>query len=109
MSSGNSFIAKRGDTSPALLYTMNPQPTTMTGATVVFNLSRLSDNVLVINRATADWIDANGIFKLRYQWGTGDLVDGQFKGEFEVTYADATIGSWPNKGFIPVNIGEDLA
>jgi hypothetical protein len=100
------FQIKRRDTSPALLYRISPAPSSLAGASIIFNLKNASGTV-VINRAAADNTDSD---ILRYQWQAGDTdTVGQFQGEFEITYADGTVGTWPNRGFIPVVIYDDIA
>ena len=102
------FITKRGDTSPALLYRLpvgNCYPVfNFMGATVVFNM-RLGDTV-VINRAAANFEDDR---TLLYEWNDQDVAqEGRFEAEFEVTYSDGTVETFPKDGFIVVLIGEDI-
>lgn len=101
----SAFQIKQGDTSPSLLYNLSPAPSTLVGATVVFNMKQGS--TVVINRASAVIVSAS---QLRYDWDAGDTdTVGSFLGEFEITYADGSVGTWPNRGFIPINVYEDIA
>lgn len=98
------FYIKQGDTSPALLYSLSPAPSTLVGATIVFSMRK--NGTVYIDEASADYTDTS---VLRYQWQAGDTDEvGVYEAEFQVTYADGTIGSWPNVGYIPVSIGDDI-
>ncbi len=105
--SNEPFTIKTGDTSPSLLYVLDPAPSTLAGATVVFNMKDDACNV-IINRASA-YVETESPPTLGYDFTALQTANsGTFFGEFEVTYADASIGTWPNKGFIPIAIGEDI-
>ena len=102
------FFIKRGDTSPSLQYTLSPT-TDLTGATVVFNMSTANRSSVKVSRQTAVVVDAaNGI--VRYDWQSADTdTAGDFLGEFEVTYADTKVETFPNSDDIDISIGKDIA
>lgn len=94
---------KRNDTSPALLWRV-PFDINSIGSTVVFSM-RSGSNV-VVNRGPALFHDAR---TLRYDWELADTADiGCFDAEFEVTYSDGSVETFPNKGYITVKIEEDI-
>lgn len=102
------FFLKRGDTSPAIRFALTPD-VDLTGATVVFTMvgPGLSGST-VVDREAAAIVQANpGI--VQYDWQAGDTsTAGKFFAEFEVTYADNTVETYPNIDHITVRIFEDL-
>ena len=98
---------KRNDTSPFLRATL-ASANSLVGATVVFNMQDQSGTVIV-NRASAVILDATAKV-IEYRWSAGDTATaGQFTGEFEVTYTDGKVETFPNEGFIPITIERDIA
>jgi hypothetical protein len=68
------------------------------GAVIVYLIN--ADAVIV----TAD----QGL--VRYDWDAADTnAIGSFQAEFEVTYADTTVETFPNDGYIRVEIISDIA
>ena len=103
------FIIKRGDTSPSLLYALSPTSINLTGATVVFNMKEDGAETNIVNRAVAAVETPTGTPTLRYDWiPANTAVPGTYLGEFEVRYVDGSIETFPNKGFILIEVGEDL-
>lgn len=48
--------------------------------------------------------------KVRYNWSASDTASvGTYEGEFEVTFADSTIETFPNSGFFSIIVTDDLA
>lgn len=105
------FSIKEGDTSPAILYTLSPGDISLVGASVVFNMADRRGN-LKVNRGAAtitDDGDSSDTPTVRYAWQSADTdASGVYFAEFEVTYSDGTIETFPNGGFITINIAEDL-
>ncbi|MBC7282582.1 hypothetical protein [Hoeflea sp.] len=104
------FSIKKGDTSPAILAELTPQDVDITGATgVVFNMWDRSTKTVKINRAAASLVTASGPASVSYAWALADTdTDGWFEAEFEVTRADGTVETFPNDGYISVNITRDI-
>ena len=105
------FYIKQGDTAPALRATLkdpNGTAVDITGATVKFTL-RSPAGVVVVNEAAVTIVTADaGI--VEYAWQTGDTANvGYNSGEFEVTYSDGTIETFPNFGNFTVLISKQLA
>ena len=101
------FHIKRGDTSPALVYKLFPD-VNLTGATVVFNM-RKRGAANTVNRGAASVVGAAVNGTVSYAWATGNTaVADQYEAEFEVTHADLTVETYPNNGFITVQIKDDL-
>lgn len=103
------FTIKQGDTSPAIEATLKDRDgnaVNLTGASVQFHLS---------TTAYKNVIDAAGTLvnasegRVKYEWQPDDTgQQGDFFAEFEVTYADNTIETFPNDGYISVEIKRQL-
>jgi hypothetical protein len=109
------FSIKRGDRKPALratLSTRNADGTTsavnLTGATVEFRLKAPGARSAKVAAAAAVENAAGGI--VRYDWGSGDTDTARpdFRAEFRVTFADSTTETFPGRGYLTVEISEDL-
>ncbi len=105
------FNIKQNDTSPAIQYALTPVSVVLTGATVVFNMkARGSNTVPVISRAAASIVTATGTPTVKYDWQEGDTaLFGNYVAEFEVTYLDGTVETFPNDSWIDVSIYPDIA
>ena len=103
----NVFQIKRGDTSPAIEYVLLPESVVLTGASVQFQM-RVRKGATVVD-APAEIATAVGTPTVRYWWEPEDTAQaGRFEAEFRVTYNDGKVETFPNIGFIPVVIGEDV-
>lgn len=99
------FYIKRNDTSPGLEYTLSPA-TVLTGATVRFHMFA-SNGVEKVDAAATIEDAVNGI--VRYGWVAADVDTlGTFNAEFEVTFADGTITTYPNTKHLVILITPDL-
>lgn len=104
------FYLKEGDTAPSMLYALDPASTVLTGATVRFNMRAKDTGAVKINRAAATIVTETGTPTVRYDWiGADTDTAGFYDAEFEVTYAGGAVETFPNNGYIRVNIGEDIA
>ena len=101
------FLIKRGDTSPAIRYALEPATVVLTGATVRFQMRARNGAVLMDVAALV--VTATGTPTVEYSWQAGDTATaGLYEAEFRVTYADGKIETFPNDGFIPVRVTEDV-
>lgn len=99
------FYIKQGDTSPALQVSLRSQtnsPVVLVGASVMFHMGtengkfEFSKPATIVN-------STSGIVK--YDWAAGDTSNtGIHFGEFEVTYSDNTIETFPNNDNIKIKI-----
>lgn len=104
------FSLKQDDTAPALRFRLFPRSVDLTGATVIFNMKSRDDGTVKVNRASAEIVSATGQPEVQYEWSAGDTdTVGSFHGEFEVTYADGSVETFPSGEFIRIKIGEDIA
>lgn len=95
------FLVKAGDSLPIPEGTLrggDGNPINGSGATVRFHMRPLGASSWTID-APAVWTDqAGGV--AHYSWQPGDTDDaGTYEFEFQVTFSDATILSFPNEGY----------
>ena len=104
------FYVKQNDTSPAMLATLqdaNGAAVGIVGASVRFHMRTIGSSQVKVD-ATAVIVDAEG-GEVRYDWLAADTdTIGSYQAEFEVTYADASIETFPNDGYIRVEIIDDI-
>lgn len=104
------FYVKHNDTSPAMLATLQDaegNAVNLTGATVRFHMRSVGGGNPVVDAAATVVTAASGI--VRYNWVAADTdTAGTYQAEFEVTYADASIETFPNDGYIVVQIIDDI-
>jgi hypothetical protein len=105
------FTIKRNDTSPSIVGTavrkLDNTVIPITGATVRFHMGRIGETRLV-DAAAAIFTDGSD-GKMKYDWQAADTIAiGNYKAEFEVTFADGSIETFPNGGYIDVQITPDL-
>lgn len=105
------FYIKKGDTSPSLLVDLTPSDTDITSATaVVFSMRPRSSTTPTVNRAAATIVTPTNPARLRYDWQAGNTAAaGIYEGEFEVTRADGSVETFPNDGYISIQITSDIA
>lgn len=102
-----SITLKKNDTKDNIKATLSNEsgPVDLTGATVRFLMSRRG--VLKVDRGAQVQDAANGIVWMVFEQGDTDEA-GLFQAEFEVTFPDARIETFPNDSFILINIISDL-
>ncbi len=101
------FTIKEGDTSPAIQYQLTlGTGQTLVGATATFKVASINGGALKIDSPAA--VDsAQNI--LSYQWIAGDTDSAAvYRAEFEVTYSDGKIETFPNSEYIQINVIPDL-
>lgn len=104
-----SFVIKQGDTSPSLRATLKDAELNaidLTGAVVIFHMKSVGGELKVSTQASI--LDqANGL--VQYIWTPSDTnTVGTYYIEFEVTYADGSVETFPNKGYQVVSIVKAL-
>lgn len=104
------FYIKQNDTGPAMLATLqdaNGNAINLVGASVRFHMRKMHGANPVIDAEATVVTAASGI--VRYNWLAADTATvGTYQAEFEVTYADASIETFPNGGYIDVQIIDDI-
>jgi hypothetical protein len=105
-----SFYVKQNDTSPSMLATLKDgygAAIDLTGSTVRFHMRLVGNETAMIDESAQIVEEDNGV--VRYIWQTGDTsVVGSYEAEFELTYVDGSIETFPNNGYIGVEITGDI-
>lgn len=103
------FSIKQNDTSPSLQATLKDSaqnPVDLTDAAVMFHMKSV-DGAVKVDRQMTITNASGGV--VQYDWQTGDTdTVGTYYVEFEVTYADASIETFPNNGNIAVSVVREL-
>jgi hypothetical protein len=103
------FQIKQNDTSPQIEAVLSDAAGTaidLNGAAVRFHMRR-AGGAVVIDAAATIVTAAAGL--VRYVWIAGDTATaGSYQAEFEVTYADGTIETFPNAANIQIDILADI-
>jgi transcriptional/translational regulatory protein YebC/TACO1 len=98
---------KRNDTKDNIKATLSNEsgPVDLTGATVRFLMSKRG--IVKVDRQAQIQDAVNGIVWMVFEQGDTD-ESGSFQAEFEVTFPDARVETFPNDSFILINIINDL-
>jgi hypothetical protein len=103
------FSIKQNDTSPSLLVTLQDgdgNTINVTSGTVRFHMVDLARSVKVDGAMTL--VNAS-IGLVRYDWQAADTdTAGTYYAEFEVTYADGSIETFPNTDSVAIVITPEL-
>jgi hypothetical protein len=103
------FNIKQNDTSPSLEATLKDAqlvPVNLVGSSVNLHMQSLG-GVIKINEAMSITDADNGV--VQYDWLTGDTdTVGTYYVEFQVTYADGSIETFPNNSNIAVSVVREL-
>ena len=105
------FYIKQNDTASFLTRDLKDAfgaPVNVTGATVVFSMRVKPAGSVKVDEQPCNLVTA-GIGRVRYEWVAlnTDTAD-EYEGEFQVTYANGKIQSFPNDGYIPVVVTDDI-
>ena len=104
------FWIRQGDTSPAyeaILKDDKGKAVDITGASVRFHMRARGGETKVATSATV--VDGPA-GKVSHGWSAEDTdTPGAFEAEFEVTYSDGTIETYPNRRYLEVRITAEIA
>jgi len=104
------FYVKQNDTSPDMLATLQDadgNAINLTAASVRFHMRPVGGGAIVVDQAATVVTALDGL--VRYNWIADDTdTVGSYQAEFEVTYADASIETFPNDGYIRVEIIDNI-
>lgn len=105
------FGIKQNDTAPnimGILKDENDEVIDISGASVRFHMSDYAGEEVMIDAEAAIEDAENGV--VYYDWQEGDTAEaGEFKAEFEVTYSDGKVETFPNEGYIIIAISEEVS
>jgi hypothetical protein len=105
------FYIKQGDDTPTLDVQLQDEagfPIDVTGATIVFYMRNKSTAAVKINGSAATIL--TGVRgEVRYSFSTSDTdTAAEYEAEFQVTFSGGTVGTFPNDGYITVQILDDI-
>lgn len=105
------FYIKQNDTSPAMLATLQDasgSAVNITGGSVRFHMRPVGSTTAKVSTTATIVTASTG--SVRYSWASGDTdTVGAYQAEFQVTYSDGKIETFPNDGYIAVEITDDIA
>ena len=105
------FTIKQNDTSPSIeaaLIDASGSPINLLNAGVSFHMRNMSNNVTVVDSAATIYNESGGI--VRYAFDSADTAKaGMYSCEFEVTYADSSVETFPSKRNIILSVESELA
>jgi hypothetical protein len=107
------FYIKQNDTASFLTRDLKDAfgaPVNVTGASVVFSMRVKPAGTIKVNAQTAV-IVTGGTGRVRYEWasdGSDTNTADEYEGEFQVSYANGKIQTFPNDGHIPIVITDDV-
>ncbi len=107
------FFIKRDDTSPRLVGTLvdeNGVKIDLTNAaSVKFFMVNPGDAANKVDGSAATILAPPTDGRVEYPWTTGDTdTDGDYDGEFEVTWNDASKTTFPNFRYMEITIKADI-
>lgn len=105
------FQIKRNDTAPSITATLTADGSavSITGATVKFLMRDSSGAVKVDASANNDEDGSGDTGEVSYDWTASDTdTAGFFLAEWEVTFSDGTVRTFPTPGFTQVIIWGDI-
>ena len=104
------FYIKQNDTVPSIRATLqngNGDPVDLINATVRFHMRAIGANNTTVDAAAVVVSAADGI--VQYNWIADDTdTIGSYQAEFEVTYHDSTVETFPNDGYVRIEIIDDI-
>jgi hypothetical protein len=107
------FYIKQNDTASFLTRDLKDAfgaPVNVTGAAIKFSMRVKPAGTMKVT--TQDGVIVNaGIGRIRYEWNSSDgdtNTADEYEGEFQVTYANGKIQTFPNDGHIPIVVTDDI-
>ena len=106
------FTIKQGDRLPEIYATLadaDGAPVDLTGASVRLHLASVSTGALTLD-AAASVLNPPTAGGVRYSWQDADTAaDDDLRGEFQVTFSDGRVETFPNDDYFSVSVVADLA
>jgi hypothetical protein len=104
------FFIKQNDTSPslrAILKDGDEIAINLTGATVRFHMRTVGGETAAVDADASIVTAESGI--VQYLWDAADTATvGSYQAEFEVTFSGGAVETFPNNGYIRVEITDDI-
>ena len=107
----STFYIKQGDTVPALEVFLKDAfgaPVNVTGATIKFSMRVKPAGAVKVSSQAASIVTA-GTGRVKYAWvaANTDTAD-EYEGEFEVTFSNGGIQTFPNDSHISIVVTDDV-
>lgn len=106
----SAFYIKQNDTVPSIRASLengSGNAVDLIDATVNFHMRTIGGTAVTTDAAATVVNAASGI--VQYDWLAADTdTIGSYQAEFEVTYPDGTVETFPNNGYIRVEIIDDI-
>lgn len=84
-------------------------PANLTGATMVFSMRVKPAGTVKISAVAASLVDAVvGLVRYTFTAANTDTAD-EFEGEFQATYSNGDVQTYPEDGYIPIVVTDDIA
>jgi hypothetical protein len=105
------FYIKQNDTVPSIradLFSGNGDPIDLIDASVRFRMRKTRGKTGLVDSNALVISETDGV--VQYDWAAEDTAEtGSCQAEFEVTYPDGTVETFPNNEYIHVQIIDDIA
>jgi hypothetical protein len=105
------FYIKQNDTSPKIQATLKDgdgDVINLTDAIVRFHMREIGETTTTTD-ASATVVSPATSGVVQYNWAADDTdTVGSYQAEFEVEYGDGSIETFPNNGYIRVEITDDI-
>jgi hypothetical protein len=105
------FYIKQNDTASFITRDLKDAfgaPVNVTGATVVFSMRVKPAGTVKVDAQGCTIVTA-GTGRVRYEWTAANTnTADEYEGEFQVTYANGKIQTFPNDGHIPIVVTDDI-
>ena len=103
---------KQGDTASIMKRTLVNafgSPVNLTGASLKFSMRVKPAGTVKVNGALATIANA-GLGEVQYSFSTDDTdTADEFESEWEVSFSDGSVQTFPNDGYTPVIVTDDIA
>lgn len=105
------FYIKQNDTRPTITATLidgDGSLASLTGATVSFKMRKVGETAATVDSSASVTSTTNA--EVTYTWSSSDTATvGSYEGEFQVTYSSGGVQTFPNSGYIDIEIVDDIA
>jgi hypothetical protein len=105
------FYIKQNDTASFITRDLKDAfgaPVNVTGAAIKFSMRVKPAGSIKVDDEDGVIVNA-GIGRVRYEWTAANTnTADEYEGEFQVTYANGKIQTFPNDGHIPIVITDDI-
>lgn len=116
MSPEPDFSLKAHDTASSIFATLEDAdgtPVNIQGAAIRFRMAPIAGGTVTINDVATNAQNGAGTLdgstgKVVYGWATVAGTAGLYLGEWQVTYSGGSIQTYPNQGFVLINIMDHL-